>query len=223
MLLCLLLTQARLSSRVHDSSGHKAIRKFNVVGVRKKKSGQRRRKNGGGKRAVPGRAIYTLPPRRGGAPTPVILPARRSAAVRMGRGGTARPPEAEWSSGVAAFLGGCYNQDIFNDPKKRHYHDLSVLYNQGLQQQQAAAAAVQRLMASRRSTGYTHIVTSAATPYNSYVRGNSTTNSMLQQRQHHQYNLQRAVSSAICINNHMITLGWYPVPIEHKKEEAKQK
>ena len=59
----------------------------------------------------------------------VLLPARRSAAVRMGRGGTARPPEVEWSSGVAAFLGGCYNQDIFEDPKKRHDHLLSVLYN----------------------------------------------------------------------------------------------
>ena len=47
----------------------------------------------------------------------------------MGCGGTARPPEAEWSSGVAAFLGGGYNQDIFKDPKKRHYHDVSILYN----------------------------------------------------------------------------------------------
>ena len=46
----------------------------------------------------------------------------------MGRGGTARPPKAEWSSGVADFLGGGYNQDIFKDPKKRHDH-LSVLYN----------------------------------------------------------------------------------------------
>ena len=72
----------------------------------KKKSGERRRKKGGDKRAVPGRAISTPPPRRGGASTPVLSPARRSAAVRMGRGGTARPPETEWSSGVAAFLGG---------------------------------------------------------------------------------------------------------------------
>ena len=47
----------------------------------------------------------------------------------MGRGGTARPPEAEWSSGVAAFLGGSYNQYTFKDPKKRHNH-LSVLYNE---------------------------------------------------------------------------------------------
>ena len=54
-------------------------------------------------RAVPGRAITTLPPRRGGAPTPVLSPARRSGAARMGRGGTARPSEAEWSSGVAVF------------------------------------------------------------------------------------------------------------------------
>ena len=53
---------------------------------------------------------------------------RRSAAVRMGRGDTARPPEAEWSSGVAAFSQRSYNQDIFKDPKKRHDH-LGVLYN----------------------------------------------------------------------------------------------
>ena len=51
-----------------------------------------------------------------------LSPARRSAAVRMGRGGTARPPETEWNSGVAAFLGGVttYNQDIFKYPIKRH-------------------------------------------------------------------------------------------------------
>ena len=47
------MTQARLWSRVHGSvhgsSGQKAIRKFNVVGVRKNNnSGQRRRKSGGG-------------------------------------------------------------------------------------------------------------------------------------------------------------------------------
>ena len=50
----------------------------------------------------------------------------------MGRGGTARPPEAEWSSGVASFLGGYYNQNIFKDPKKRHDHDVSVFYNNDL-------------------------------------------------------------------------------------------
>ena len=130
----MLLTQARLWSRVHGcvhgSSGQKAIREFNIVGVQKKKvAGSDEEKAGGGKRAVPGRAISTLPPRRGGAPTPVLSPAcLSSAAVRMGRGGTARPPEAEWSSGVAAFGGGCFNQDIFKDSKKRHEH-LSVVYN----------------------------------------------------------------------------------------------
>ena len=45
----------------------------------------------------------------------------------MRRGGTARPRETEWSSGVAAFCGGCYNQDIFKDPKISHYHNVSVL------------------------------------------------------------------------------------------------
>ena len=36
----------------------------------------------------------------------------------MGRGRTARPPEAEWSSGVAAFWEGGYDQDVFKDKKK---------------------------------------------------------------------------------------------------------
>ena len=108
-----------MSSRVHSSSEQKAIRKFNIVGVRKKKAGSDEEKAGGGNRAVPvpGRAISTLPPRRGGAPTPVLSPARRSAAVLMGRGGTARPPEAEWSSGVAAFWGGVITK-IFSKIKK---------------------------------------------------------------------------------------------------------
>ena len=87
------------------SSGQKAI--FSKVCYRwsstKKKAGSDEAKAGEGKRTVRGKAISTLPPRRGGAPTPVLSPARRSAAVRMGRGGTARPREAEWSSGVAAF------------------------------------------------------------------------------------------------------------------------
>ena len=90
---------------------------YSIVGVQNKKIGQRRRKSGGGKRVVPGKAISTLPRRRGGAPTPVLSPARRSAAVRMGRGGTARPPEAGWSSGVAAFLGGVITK-IFLKMKK---------------------------------------------------------------------------------------------------------
>ena len=55
-----------------------------------------------------------LPPRRGGVQSPVLSRARRSAAVRMGRGGTARPPEAEWSSGVAAFFGGGVITKIFS-------------------------------------------------------------------------------------------------------------
>ena len=113
-----------MSSLVHGSSGPKAIRKFNIVRVRKKKQEATKKKRGGGKRAVQRRAISRLPPRRGGAPTPVFSPARRSAAVPRVRGGTARPPEAEWSSEVVAFLRGCYNQDIFKDPKKRHYHGV---------------------------------------------------------------------------------------------------
>ena len=87
---------------------------------------------GGGKRAVPGRAISTLPPRRGGAPTPVLSPACRSAAVWVERGGTARPREAEWSSGVAAFWGGVITKIFSKGPFGRHYHDVSVLYNKDI-------------------------------------------------------------------------------------------
>ena len=48
--------------------------------------------------------------------------------------------------------------------------------------------------ASRRSTLHMHIVTTAATPCNSYVRVDPTiTNSMLQQRQHRQSDKQLAV------------------------------
>ena len=61
----------------------------------------------------------------------LVLYPCRSAAVRIGRGSTARPPEAEWSSVVAAFWGRCFNQDMFKDPKKRHDH-LSVLYNKDI-------------------------------------------------------------------------------------------
>ena len=118
-----------MSSRVHGSSGQKAIRMFNIVGVRQKKAGSDEEKAGGGERAVPGRAIFTFPPRRGGAPTPVLSPARRSAAGadRTWRHREAAGGRVELGSG--SFLGGCYNQDIFKDPQKRHYHDASVLYN----------------------------------------------------------------------------------------------
>ena len=84
---------------------------------KKKKAGSDEEKAGRGKRAVPGRAITTLPRRRGGAPTAVLSPARRSAAVRMERGGTARAPEAEWTSGVAAFGGGVITK-IFSKIQK---------------------------------------------------------------------------------------------------------
>ena len=91
-----------------------------------------KKKRGGGKRAVPENAISTPPPRGGGAPTPVLSPARRSAAVRMGRGGTARPPEAECSSGVAAFGGGVITK-IFSKIQKNvtttlAYYIIRILY-----------------------------------------------------------------------------------------------
>ena len=50
----------------------------------------------------------------------------------MGRGGTARPREAEWNSGVAAFLGGVKTNIFYKDPFGHHYHDVSVLYNKDI-------------------------------------------------------------------------------------------
>ena len=62
VLLCLLLTQARLSSRVHGSSDQKAIRKFNIVGVQNQKIyGQRRRKSGGGQASRPREGDFHAP------------------------------------------------------------------------------------------------------------------------------------------------------------------
>ena len=94
--------------------------------MKKKIAGGGEEKAGGGKGAVPVWAISTLPPRRGGAPTAVLSPARLSAAVRMERAGTARRSEVEWSSGVAT----CYNRDILKDPKKRHQHvGANIIWN----------------------------------------------------------------------------------------------
>ena len=64
------------------------------------------KKQGGASEPSPGERFPRFPHRRGGAPTAILSPTRRSAAVRMGPGSTPRPPEAEWSSGVAVFLGG---------------------------------------------------------------------------------------------------------------------
>ena len=46
------------------------------------------------------------------------------AAVWVGRGATARPREAEWSSGVAAVFWVCNKKNIFKDPLGHHYHYL---------------------------------------------------------------------------------------------------
>ena len=112
--------QARLSPRVYGSRDQKAIRKFNItVGVRKnKKAGSDEEKAGGGKRAVPVfKGVLHAPSSPRWDTDARSSPASRGAAVQMGHGGTARTPEAEWSSGIAAFWGGCHNQDIFKDPK----------------------------------------------------------------------------------------------------------
>ena len=116
-----LLTQARLSPRVHGSSGQKAIRKFNIVGVREKKSGQRRRKSGGGaSEPSPGGRFPRSPLAEVGHRRPffrphvVVLLCGWDVAAPRGR---RRPSGVELGS-RSFFWGGCYNQDIFKDPKK---------------------------------------------------------------------------------------------------------
>ena len=74
-----------------------------------------------------------------------------------------------------------------------------------LQQQQAAVAAVLR-QTQAVEVQYIHIATAASTPYNSCVRVNPTTHSMLQQRQHQHHDKQQAEFSVICINNNMFSL-----------------
>ena len=86
----------------------------------KKKAGSDEEKAAGAKESRPREGDFHAPPSPRWGTDARSSPARRSAAVRMGRGGTARPPEAEWSSGVAAILGGgCYNQDIYKDPEEK--------------------------------------------------------------------------------------------------------
>ena len=46
-----------------------------------------------------------------------------------GRGATARPREAKWSSGVADVFLVHYNKHVFKDPFGHHVHYLTVLYN----------------------------------------------------------------------------------------------
>ena len=97
-----------MSSRVHGSSGQEAIREFNIGGSSKQKKmrGATKKMRGGASEPYPGGRFLRSPVAEVEHRRPFFSPARRSAAVRMGRGGTARPPEAEWSSGVAVFWGG---------------------------------------------------------------------------------------------------------------------
>ena len=53
---------------------------------------------------------------------PVLSPANCRAAVWEGRGATARPREAKWSSGVAVVCGVYFNQSCFKDPFGHHYY-----------------------------------------------------------------------------------------------------
>ena len=58
---------------------------------------------------------------------PVMRRGQRRAAVWVGRGATARPREAEWSSRHTAVFWVCsYNKIMFKDPND---DDVSVLYN----------------------------------------------------------------------------------------------
>ena len=95
-------------------------------------------------------------------------------------------------------------------------HICTCIYNNSMQQQRQSN---DKQTANGRHTGFIHIVTAAPTPYNSYVRVNSTKkgNGTLKQRPHRQCDKQQAVSNVICIPNNMFTLGRYPVRIDKKR------
>ena len=48
-----------------------------------------------------------------------------------GRGATARPREAKWSSRLASVLWVCYNQNSFKDPND-YYDVTSLIYNKDI-------------------------------------------------------------------------------------------
>ena len=52
----------------------------------------------------------------------VFSPASRRAVVWEGRGATARPREAKWSSGVAGVVWVYYNKNVSKDPFGHHYY-----------------------------------------------------------------------------------------------------
>ena len=62
---------------------------------------------------------------------PVLSLSPQRAAVWGGRGATARPREAKWSSGVAAVSWVCYNKNIFKDPFGHDYCHRAALYIEG--------------------------------------------------------------------------------------------
>ena len=115
--LCLLLTQARLWSRVHGfvhgSSGQKAIRKFNIVGVRKKKkAGSDEEKAGGASESSPGGRFPRSPLAEVGHRRPFF---RRHVVVLLCGWDVAAPRGRLRPSGAREsplFWGGCFNQDI---------------------------------------------------------------------------------------------------------------
>ena len=76
----------------------------------------------GASRRVPGRTSFQGPRSPRWSSAPVLPPGPQRAAVWGGRGATARPREAKWSSGVAAVFLVCYNRHMFKDSFGHHDH-----------------------------------------------------------------------------------------------------
>ena len=76
----------------------------------------------GSEQTRPREAKVKRPPLAELGTAPVMCRGQKRAAVSVGRGATARPREAEWSSRVAAVLWGCYNKNIFKDPFGHYYY-----------------------------------------------------------------------------------------------------
>ena len=107
----------------------------------------------------------------------------------------------------------------FRSLRRQGQHINTCIYNNSKQQRQSNNEHTGR----RTSTAHIHRVTTASTPSTLMGVNLTTANSMLQQRQHRQYDKQQVLSSVMCIDNSMFTLGRYPVRINKHGRQNKNK
>ena len=98
-----------------------------TIGVRSQQKTGKGGKKGGGEQTRPREGASPRSPLAELGTAPVMRRGQRRAAVWVGRGATARPREAEWSSRLAAVFWMYYNKNIFKDPND-YYDVTSGLY-----------------------------------------------------------------------------------------------